>query len=90
MISAIKVVTTFFVLFFLFPQSFVKDYMISAMRLLLGLDQAPGSGYLCEVSLVTGVYFFFLSFIVKIFHIIAMWFLPGLNQTLGPFKRAGP
>ena len=32
-------------------QSFVKDYMICFTRQLLGLDQAPGSGYLCEVGL---------------------------------------
>ncbi|XP_072016515.1 potassium channel subfamily T member 1-like isoform X1 [Amphiura filiformis] len=32
-------------------QSFVKDYMIGAMRLLLGIDQAPGSGYLCELRI---------------------------------------
>lgn len=32
------------------PQSFVKDYMISITRLLLGLDTTPGSGYLCAVS----------------------------------------
>lgn len=32
------------------PQSFVKDYMISIIRLLLGLDTTPGSGYLCAVS----------------------------------------
>ncbi|XP_065432593.1 potassium channel subfamily T member 2 isoform X4 [Chrysemys picta bellii] len=28
-------------------QSFVKDYMISITRLLLGLDSMPGSGFLC-------------------------------------------
>ncbi|GCC31209.1 hypothetical protein chiPu_0009666 [Chiloscyllium punctatum] len=28
-------------------QSFVKDYMISITRLLLGLDTTPGSGFLC-------------------------------------------
>ncbi|NXE62239.1 KCNT1 protein, partial [Calcarius ornatus] len=28
-------------------QSFVKDYMITITRLLLGLDTTPGSGYLC-------------------------------------------
>lgn len=32
------------------PQSFVKDYMITITRLLLGLDTTPGSGYLCAVS----------------------------------------
>lgn len=31
-------------------QSFVKDYMITITRLLLGLDTTPGSGYLCAVS----------------------------------------
>lgn len=31
-------------------QSFVKDYMIAIVRLLLGLDTTPGSGYLCAVS----------------------------------------
>lgn len=31
-------------------QSFVKDYMISITRLLLGLDSLPGSGFLCAVS----------------------------------------
>lgn len=30
-------------------QSFVKDYMITITRLLLGLDTTPGSGYLCAV-----------------------------------------
>ncbi|XP_071480068.1 potassium channel subfamily T member 2-like [Diadema antillarum] len=32
-------------------QSYVKDYMISFTRQLLGLDQAPGSGYLCELRI---------------------------------------
>lgn len=32
-----------------FAQSFVKDYMITIARLLLGLDTTPGSGYLCMV-----------------------------------------
>eukprot|EP00057_Strongylocentrotus_purpuratus_P014115 XP_011668589.1 PREDICTED: potassium channel subfamily T member 1-like [Strongylocentrotus purpuratus] len=31
-------------------QSFVKEYMISFTRQLLGLDQAPGSGYLSSVA----------------------------------------
>ncbi|XP_070532192.1 potassium channel subfamily T member 2-like isoform X29 [Ptychodera flava] len=34
-------------------QSFVKDYMIIFTRLLLGLDQAHGSGYLCEMKITT-------------------------------------
>ncbi|XP_033098187.1 potassium channel subfamily T member 2-like isoform X2 [Anneissia japonica] len=32
-------------------QSFVKDYAISIVRLLLGLDQATNSGYLCELPI---------------------------------------
>lgn len=34
-------------------QSFVKDYMIAIVRLLLGLDTTPGSGYLCAVRFST-------------------------------------
>jgi hypothetical protein len=37
------------------PQSFVKDYMITITRLLLGLDTTPGSGYLCAVSAGPGL-----------------------------------
>uniref|UniRef100_H0UYT7 Potassium sodium-activated channel subfamily T member 2 n=1 Tax=Cavia porcellus TaxID=10141 RepID=H0UYT7_CAVPO len=32
-------------------QSFVKDYMISITRLLLGLDTIPGSGFLCSMKI---------------------------------------
>ncbi|KAG5847423.1 potassium channel subfamily T member 2 [Anguilla rostrata] len=32
-------------------QSFVKDYMISITRLLLGLDTTPGSGFLCAMMI---------------------------------------
>uniref|UniRef100_A0A3P8VHX0 Potassium channel subfamily T member 2-like n=1 Tax=Cynoglossus semilaevis TaxID=244447 RepID=A0A3P8VHX0_CYNSE len=32
-------------------QSFVKDYMISITRLLLGLDSMPGSGFLCAMRI---------------------------------------
>ncbi|XP_036133321.1 potassium channel subfamily T member 2 isoform X1 [Molossus molossus] len=32
-------------------QSFVKDYMISITRLLLGLDTMPGSGFLCSMKI---------------------------------------
>ncbi|KAK1327975.1 hypothetical protein QTO34_012397 [Cnephaeus nilssonii] len=32
-------------------QSFVKDYMISITRLLLGLDTIPGSGFLCSIKI---------------------------------------
>lgn len=31
-------------------QAFVKDYLITFVRLLLGIDQAPGSGFLTSVS----------------------------------------
>uniref|UniRef100_A0A8C6JH63 RCK N-terminal domain-containing protein n=1 Tax=Melopsittacus undulatus TaxID=13146 RepID=A0A8C6JH63_MELUD len=34
-------------------QSFVKGYMISITRLLLGLDTTPGSGFLCSKRLCT-------------------------------------
>lgn len=32
-------------------QAFVKDYVITFVRLLLGIDQAPGSGFLTSVTL---------------------------------------
>lgn len=32
-------------------QAFVKDYVITFVRLLLGIDQAPGSGFLTSVIL---------------------------------------
>ena len=32
-------------------QSFVKDYVITFIRLLLGIDQAPGSGFLTSVNM---------------------------------------
>lgn len=31
-------------------QAFVKDYVITFVRLLLGIDQAPGSGFLTSVG----------------------------------------
>ncbi len=31
-------------------QAFVKDYLITFVRLLLGIDQSPGSGFLTSVS----------------------------------------
>lgn len=31
-------------------QAFVKDYVITFVRLLLGVDQAPGSGFLTSVK----------------------------------------
>ena len=34
-------------------QAFVKDYVITFVRLLLGIDQAPGSGFLTSVSVTT-------------------------------------
>ena len=33
-------------------QAFVKDYVITFIRLLLGIDQAPGSGFLTSVTIV--------------------------------------
>lgn len=33
-------------------QAFVKDYVITFVRLLLGVDQAPGSGFLTSVSYI--------------------------------------
>lgn len=33
-------------------QAFVKDYVITFVRLLLGVDQAPGSGFLTSVSMI--------------------------------------
>ncbi|KAM4748428.1 potassium channel subfamily T member 2-like [Rhinophrynus dorsalis] len=35
-------------------QSFVKDYMISITRLMLGLDSMPGSGFLCSLRVTEG------------------------------------
>ena len=32
-------------------QAFVKDYMITVVRLLLGVDQAPGSGFLSSIRI---------------------------------------
>lgn len=32
-------------------QAFVKDYVITFVRLLLGIDQAPGSGFLTSVDI---------------------------------------
>lgn len=37
-------------------QAFVKDYLITFVRLLLGIDQAPGSGFLTSVSLNYGCF----------------------------------
>ncbi|GFS78036.1 potassium channel subfamily T member 2, partial [Nephila pilipes] len=31
-------------------QAFVKEYMITFVRLLLGIDQAPGSGFLSSIE----------------------------------------
>lgn len=36
-------------------QAFVKDYVITFVRLLLGVDQAPGSGFLTSVRCVFSV-----------------------------------
>lgn len=37
-------------------QAFVKDYVITFVRLLLGIDQAPGSGFLTSVSIKTVIF----------------------------------
>lgn len=42
-------------------QAFVKDYVITFVRLLLGIDQAPGSGFLTSVS---GKIFFSIFFCI--------------------------
>ena len=42
-------------------QAFVKDYVITFVRLLLGVDQAPGSGFLTSVSSVETYQFPFPS-----------------------------
>lgn len=39
-------------------QAFVKDYMITFVRLLLGVDQAPGSGFLTSVRYLSSISFF--------------------------------
>lgn len=33
-------------------QSFVKDFVVDFVRLLLGIDQSDGSGYLTSVSAI--------------------------------------
>jgi potassium channel subfamily T member 1 len=37
-------------------QAFVKDYVITFVRLLLGIDQAPGSGFLTSVGTTAWVF----------------------------------
>lgn len=37
-------------------QAFVKDYVITFVRLLLGIDQAPGSGFLTSVTIQQQIY----------------------------------
>lgn len=36
-------------------QAFVKDYVITFVRLLLGVDQAPGSGFLTSVYFISNI-----------------------------------
>lgn len=43
-------------------QAFVKDYVITFVRLLLGIDQAPGSGFLTSVSILFIIIYLFLNF----------------------------
>lgn len=40
-------------------QAFVKDYVITFVRLLLGIDQAPGSGFLTSVRFCDDFFFLF-------------------------------
>lgn len=44
-------------------QAFVKDYVITFVRLLLGVDQAPGSGFLTSVRIYLNNLSFFPDFI---------------------------
>ena len=37
-------------------QAFVKDYVITFVRLLLGIDQAPGSGFLTSVNMLSSAH----------------------------------
>ena len=34
-------------------QSFVKSYLITFVRLMLGIDQSPGSGHLTSVNIIS-------------------------------------
>lgn len=45
-------------------QAFVKDYVITFVRLLLGVDQAPGSGFLTSVSTYYKINILNLMFLV--------------------------
>ena len=42
-------------------QAFVKDYVITFVRLLLGIDQAPGSGFLTSVSITIDLIFIYCN-----------------------------
>jgi len=42
-------------------QSFIKPYLINIVRLMIGIDQAPGSGHLSSVSFLL----FFYNFLLK-------------------------
>ena len=56
-------------------QAFVKDYVITFVRLLLGIDQAPGSGFLTSVfiSIIHLFHPFQLNWIESILK-LTMWF----------------
>ena len=49
-------------------QAFVKDYVITFVRLLLGVDQAPGSGFLTSVSKAATVVWPSLTKLFSIFY----------------------
>lgn len=51
-------------------QAFVKDYVITFVRLLLGIDQAPGSGFL------TSVYKRFHYYYIVVLVLVAFFFSP--------------
>lgn len=46
-------------------QAFVKDYVITFVRLLLGIDQAPGSGFLTSVIMNLLLFSFDVHFLNK-------------------------
>lgn len=49
-------------------QAFVKDYVITFVRLLLGIDQAPGSGFLTSVMSEESIVFVILYEFIMVFY----------------------
>lgn len=60
-------------------QAFVKDYVITFVRLLLGVDQAPGSGFLTSVSVLFDLAF--IHWCVKRALSIYFWFIDRLDDA---------